>query len=79
MCAIVAGPDPPRYDAYIEWHWMCEYKLVDGSGPGPFCTGKFIFVAPTAYLQSQYAAAGNTYAGFSGNGIGIFNPSNHNQ
>jgi hypothetical protein len=75
MCTIISGPDPPTgptEDAYIEWHW---YTLAtSGSTPVSF-SGKFTFVASAAYIQSQYAIHG--YGGFSGSGIGMFNPSNH--
>ena len=41
-----------------------------------YTTGKFIFVASAAYIASQFTQYG--YGGISGNGIGMFNPSNHN-
>jgi len=74
MCAITDGPDPPTEDAYIEWHWYVSY--IDGLGVKIYVTGKFIFVASAAYIQSQHAA--NGYGGVSSSGIGMFNPSNHN-
>ena len=74
MCAIVGGPDGPREDAYIEWHWYAKYTDTD-TGTPVTTTGKFIFVASATYIQNQY-----TQNGYSGNGagIGMFNPSNHN-
>jgi len=76
MCAITDGPDPPTEDAYIEWHWYVSYISPDLGGGKIYVTGKFIFVASAAYIQSQHAA--NGYVGISGSGIGMFNPSNHN-
>jgi hypothetical protein len=76
MCAITGGLDPPKDDAYIEWHWIAEYDIQPDPGGKLYTTGKFIFVASAAYIASQYALHG--YAGSSGFGIGMFNPSNHN-
>jgi hypothetical protein len=81
MCAITDGPGPstgPTEDAYIEWHWY--YLHTTGVGPtlrDHYFTGKFIFVASAGYIASQYANQFNSYAGISGSGIGMFNPSNH--
>ena len=79
MCAIYDGPNPPREDAYIEWHWIAEYDITLEPPPTStklYTTGKFIFVASAAYIQSQHAVHG--YVGAGGVGIGMFNPSNHN-
>ena len=77
MCTIIDGPPTgPTEDAYIEWHWY----TVTSSGIIPVhLSGKFIFVASAAYIQSQYALNGN-YNGVNTppSGIGMFNPSNHN-
>jgi hypothetical protein len=79
MCAITDGPvTGPTEDAYIEWHWY--YLHTTGVGPtlrDHYFTGKFIFVASAGYIASQYANQFNSYAGISGSGIGMFNPSNH--
>jgi hypothetical protein len=75
MCAITDGPAGPTEDAYIEWHW---YHLYTSGADSVYFNGKFIFVASAAYIANQYALQSNTYAGISGNGIGMFNPSNHN-
>ena len=79
MCTINGGPDPPREDAYIEWHWYGSYISPDIGGGKIYVTGKFIFVASAAYIKSQYDLHGN-YDGVNtpGIGIGMFNPSNHN-
>ena len=76
MCTINGGPDPPREDAYIEWHWYGSYISPDLGGGKIYVTGKFIFVASAAYIKSQYDLHG--YQGISGNGIVMFNPSNNN-
>ena len=75
MCAITGpGPDPPKNDAYIEWHWSAVYKYDVFPQT---VTGKFIFVASAAYIKSQYDLHG--YGGINPPyGIGMFNPSNHN-
>jgi hypothetical protein len=71
MCAITNGPENPREDAYIEWHWYAKYTVGGGD---VYTTGKFIFVASAAYIKSQHEL-NNNYPGI---GIGMFNPSNHN-
>jgi hypothetical protein len=76
MCTINSGPDPPKDDAYIEWHWYGSYISPDLGDGKIYVTGKFIFVASAAYIASQHALHG--YAGSSSFGIGMFNPSNHN-
>jgi hypothetical protein len=82
MCAITGGPTNPTEDAYIEWHWY--YLHTIGTIPNVesvYFNGKFTFVASAAYIQSQYALnpyTPTTSGGISGNGIGMFNPSNHN-
>jgi hypothetical protein len=73
MCAITNGLETPREDAYIEWHWYAKYTVGGGD---VYTTGKFIFVASAAYIIRQHGLHG--YQGISGNGIGMFNPSNHN-
>ena len=75
MCAITDGPPTgPTEDAYIEWHWYTT--TTSGSIDYAF-NGKFTFVASAAYIKSQYDLYG--YGGFTVlNGIGMFNPSNHN-
>jgi hypothetical protein len=74
MCAITDGPTNPTEDAYIEWHW---YYLHTIGGESVYFNGKFIFVASAAYILNQHALHG--YGGSSSpNGIGMFNPSNHN-
>jgi hypothetical protein len=78
MCTINSGRDPPTEDAYIEWHWYGSYINPDLGVGKIYVTGKFIFVASAAYIIRQYGLHGNTYQGFSGNGIGMFNPSNNN-
>ena len=80
MCTITAGPPSPKEDAYIEWHWYAKYTDTTPTPSVPVTvTGKFIFVASAAYIQSQHDLHGN-YDGVntSGIGIGMFNPSNHN-
>jgi hypothetical protein len=76
MCTIINGPESPKEDAYIEWHWYARYTDTNLPGGPVVVTGKFIFVASAAYIQSQHAA--NGYGGVSSSGIGMFNPSNHN-
>jgi len=69
-------------DAYIEWHWRAEY-VFQVPHPPPLIprqnrtvTGKFIFAATGKYIANQFLLYG--WNGFSGSGIGMFNPSNHN-
>jgi hypothetical protein len=77
MCTITNGPESPKEDAYIEWHWYARYTDTNLPGGPVVVTGKFIFVASAAYIKSQHDLHG--YAGSSPNfGIGMFNPSNHN-
>jgi hypothetical protein len=75
MCAIVNGPAEPIQDAYIEWHWYAKYTDT-ATTTSVITTGKFIFVASATYIQYQHQNYG--YTGIRGNGIGMFNPSNHN-
>ena len=74
MCAITGGPESPRENAYIEWHWYANYTLDSVSTQT--VTGKFIFVASANYISKQKDRFG--YGGAQGAGIGMFNPSNHN-
>ena len=76
MCTITDGPRNPKEDAYIEWHWYAKYTdttIPTYPSVPVTVTGKFIFVASAAYIQSQHVI--NAY---NNNGIGMFNPSNHN-
>jgi len=73
MCAITGGPSDPTEDAYIEWHWYVKYRDPSSDITAAHVTGKFIFVASAAYILSRY-----NKDRYNGNGIGMFNPSNHN-
>jgi len=75
MCTITDGPSGgPTEDAYIEWHW---YTIATSGLTQVSFSGKFTFVASAAYILNQHALHG--YGGISSpNGIGMFNPSNHN-
>jgi hypothetical protein len=73
MCTITGGPGSPKENAYIEWHWYAKYADADIPGVPVTVTGKFIFVASGDYIKSQHALTS-----YGGNGIGMFNPSNHN-
>jgi hypothetical protein len=79
MCTITNGPESPKEDAYIEWHWYARYTDTNLPGGPVVVTGKFIFVASAAYIKSQHEL-NNNYNGVNtpGIGIGMFNPSNHN-
>jgi hypothetical protein len=74
FCCIIGGPGgPPFEDAFIEWF----YYIETNNAAQAYVTGKFTFMANKNYIKNVWDAHG--YPGPVGNGIPLFNPSNHNQ
>jgi hypothetical protein len=75
FCCIIGGPGgPPFSDAFIEWFYYIKVSEVADS----YVTGKFTFMANKDYIENVHTTLGFGYNGPQGNGIPLFNPSNHN-
>jgi hypothetical protein len=72
FCCITGGGLPIVSDAFIEWFYCIKISEVAES----YVTGKFTFMANKDYILNMHNAHG--YLGPQGNGIPLFNPSNHN-